>query len=81
MSAKTIYESWLNNPGLDEGIRKELEAISGDEKEIEEILDHIASYLSEEKQLVIDRPMIINDETTGEDVFYRYPYEEFVFTR
>ena len=36
MSAKTIYESWLNNPGLDEGIRKELEAISGDEKEIEE---------------------------------------------
>jgi len=52
-----------------------------DEKEIEEILDHIASYLSEEKQLVIDRPMIINDETTGEDVFYRYPYEEFVFTR
>ena len=27
MSAKTIYESWLYNPGLDEGIRKELEAI------------------------------------------------------
>ena len=36
MSAKEVYESWLAAPGLDEGIRKELEGIKGDEKEIEE---------------------------------------------
>lgn len=36
MSAKEVYESWLAAPGLDEGIRKELESIRGDEKEIEE---------------------------------------------
>ena len=31
MSAKEVYESWLAAPGLDEGIRKELEGIKGDE--------------------------------------------------
>lgn len=36
MSAKEVYESWLSSPDLDEGLRKELEAIRGDEKEIEE---------------------------------------------
>jgi len=36
MSAREVYESWLNAPGLDEDLRKELEGIKGDEKEIEE---------------------------------------------
>ncbi len=30
------YQKWLDNPNLDEELRKELEAISGDEKEIKE---------------------------------------------
>ena len=36
MSAREIYESWLNCNDLDESLKKELEAIKGDEHEIEE---------------------------------------------
>ena len=36
MNARETYESWLASPGLDEGIRKELEAIKDDANEIEE---------------------------------------------
>ena len=36
MSAREIYDSWLSNPALDEGIRKELEGIKDDAAEIEE---------------------------------------------
>lgn len=36
MNSGEVYESWLANPALDEGIRKELEAIKDDAKEIEE---------------------------------------------
>ena len=49
------------------------------EDDVNKVLDHIAEYLSSEMDLAIDRPMILNDETTGEDVFYRFPYEEFTF--
>ncbi len=36
MSYKENYEAWLNDPYFDEATRKELEAIQGDEKEIED---------------------------------------------
>lgn len=36
MGYRETYEEWLNNPYFDEETRKELEGISGDEKEIEE---------------------------------------------
>ena len=36
MSAKEVYESWINNPGIDEGIREELKSIENDSNEIEE---------------------------------------------
>ena len=36
MGYREIYESWLNNPYFDEATRAELQAIAGNEKEIEE---------------------------------------------
>ena len=36
MGYKETYERWLNSPALDEAAKAELQAISGDEKEIEE---------------------------------------------
>lgn len=33
---KEIYESWLNNPYIDEGTKEELRSIAGDEQEIKE---------------------------------------------
>jgi len=36
MNYKQIYEEWMNNPYFDEETKKELTAIAGDEKEIEE---------------------------------------------
>lgn len=44
-----------------------------------EIVDHIVEYLAVVKEHPVRRPMIINDEATGEDVYCEYPYEEFVF--
>ena len=36
MGYRETYESWLNNPYFDEATRAELQAIAGNEKEIEE---------------------------------------------
>ena len=36
MDTRTVYESWLNEPTLDETTRAELRAISADAPEIEE---------------------------------------------
>ena len=36
MGYREIYESWLNNPYFDEATRAELQAIAGNEKEMEE---------------------------------------------
>ena len=36
MDYKEIYESWLNNPYIDEATKEELRSISGDEQEIKE---------------------------------------------
>lgn len=36
MEAREIYEVWLNDPYFDEETKRELEAIAGDEKEIED---------------------------------------------
>lgn len=36
MGYRESYEEWLNNPYFDEETRKELQAIAGNEKEIEE---------------------------------------------
>ncbi len=36
MDYKEIYESWLNNPYIDEGTKEELRSIAGDEQEIKE---------------------------------------------
>ncbi len=36
MDYREIYESWLNNPYIDEGTKEELRSIAGDEQEIKE---------------------------------------------
>ena len=36
MGYRETYESWLNNPYFDEATRAELQAIAGNEKEMEE---------------------------------------------
>lgn len=36
MSYKEVYESWLNNPYFDEDTKKELQALEGNDKEIED---------------------------------------------
>ena len=36
MDYKELYDEWLNNPCFDDETKKELQAISGDEKEIKE---------------------------------------------
>ena len=36
MTAKEVYEIWINHPGLDPMLKAQLEEIRGNEKEIEE---------------------------------------------
>lgn len=36
MDTRAVYESWRNEPSLDEATRAELNAISADDREIEE---------------------------------------------
>lgn len=45
----------------------------------EDVKDHIIEYLARKHKLSIRRPMILEDEETGEDFFTEHPYECMVF--
>lgn len=47
--------------------------------ELKKIVEDIVDYLAVKREFPVRRPMIISDDTTGEDVYYEYPYEEFIF--
>lgn len=49
------------------------------EKVCRDIKEHFLEYLARDQKLKVYRPMILEDEETGEDFYEEYPYECLVY--
>ena len=45
----------------------------------EDLKDHILEYLYKKHGISVRRPMVLEDEETGEDFFEEYPYEHMIY--
>lgn len=66
---------------LDTLIEEDLGLFFGMEADdvLEDLKDHTLEYLYRKHGISVRRPMVLEDEETGEDFFEEYPYDSMVF--